>query len=324
MASIKDVAKLAKVAPSTVSLVLNQKGYVSDISRKKVEAAMQELSYIPSEMARNLSLSRTNIIGVIVPEISHPFFGTFIHAVEAELYGRGYKTMVCSTVQKANAEQDFVDMLRRRTMDGIIMGAHSLELDIYDNINRPVVAFDRFINDEIPIVHADHQSGGRIAAEAFLRHACHHIVQIIGARKVSSPANEHHEVFKQILCEAGIIVDTVEMAWNAFEPIDFSQIVENLFMEYPDVDGIFGPDLAICSCLRLAEQYGRHIPDDLRLVAYDGTYITRIGVRTITAIVQPIPLLAHFAVEKIITLIRGDVGEKLQALSVSLQQGDTC
>ncbi|MDF2569636.1 MAG: transcriptional regulator, LacI family [Sporomusa sp.] len=324
MASIKDVAKLAKVAPSTVSLVLNQKGYVSEISRKKVEAAMQELSYIPSEMARNLSLSRTNIIGIIVPEISHPFFGTFIHAVEAELYGLGYKTMVCSTVQKANAEQDFVDMLRRRTMDGIIMGAHSLELDIYRNINRPIVAFDRFINDEIPIIHADHQNGGRIAAKAFLKHECHHIVQIIGARKVSSPANKHHEVFKQILCESGIVVDTIEMAWNAFEPIDFSKIVENLFTEYPDVDGILGPDLAICSCLRLAEHYGRNVPADLRLVAYDGTYVTRMGSRTITAVVQPISLLAHFAAEKMIALIRGELGEKLQALPVSLQQGDTC
>jgi Transcriptional regulators len=324
MASIKDVAKLAKVAPSTVSLVLNRKGYVSEASRKKVEAAVKELSYVPSEMARNLSLSRTNIIGVIVPEISHPFFGTFIHAVEAELYERGYKTMVCSTVQKANAEQDFVDMLRRRTMDGIIMGAHSLELDIYHNINRPVVAFDRFINDEIPIVHADHQSGGRIAAEAFLMHDCHHIVQIIGARKVSSPANEHNEVFTQILCDAGVIVDTIEMDWNAFEPIDFSKIAESLFMEYPDVDGILGPDLAVCSCLRFAEQYGRRVPDDLRLVAYDGTYVTRIGARTITAVVQPIPLLAHFAAEQMIALIQGNVGETLQALPVSLQRGDTC
>ena len=74
MARIKDVAKEAGVAPSTVSLVLNKKGYVSEETRQKVEAAVEKLNYIPSEMARNLSLQRTNIIGVIVPSISIHFF----------------------------------------------------------------------------------------------------------------------------------------------------------------------------------------------------------------------------------------------------------
>jgi LacI family sucrose operon transcriptional repressor len=324
MTSIKDVAKLAKVAPSTVSLVLNHKGYVSEITRKKVEEAVAKLSYVPSEMARNLSLNRTNTIGVIVPEISHPFFATFIREVEVELYRRGYKTMVCSTVQKVNAEHAFVNMLRRQTMDGIIMGAHSLELDIYDGLSHPIVAFDRFINENIPIVHADHQSGGRLAAKAFLPHRCHHIVQIMGAREVLTPANVHHEAFIETLTEAGTRVDTLEMAWNAFDPIDFLQTAEQLFNKYPDVDGIFGPDLAICSCMRVAAQRGIHVPKNLKLVAYDGTYITRMGQQVITAVVQPIGQLAYMAAEKITSWVNGRPGEKLYALPVTLQKGDTC
>lgn len=73
MVRIKDVAKEAGVAASTVSLVMNKKGYVSEATRAKVEAAMAKLNYVPSEMARNLSLNRTNTIGVIMPSLSHPF-----------------------------------------------------------------------------------------------------------------------------------------------------------------------------------------------------------------------------------------------------------
>lgn len=100
MAKIKDVAKLAGVSTSTVSLVLNHKGYVSAATRAKVEAAVRELHYVPSEVGRNLSLNRTNLIGVIIPDVAHPFFAALLHEIEIALYQYGYKTMICSTGEK--------------------------------------------------------------------------------------------------------------------------------------------------------------------------------------------------------------------------------
>ena len=105
MASIKDVAKRAQVAKSTVSLVVNQTGYVSDETRAKVEQAIQELNYTPSQLGRNLSKNRTNLIGISIPDVSHPFFGTLVKYIEEALYQKGYKTMLCATVEKVNMEQ---------------------------------------------------------------------------------------------------------------------------------------------------------------------------------------------------------------------------
>ena len=82
MAGIRDVARLAHVSTSTVSLVLNNNGHVSDKTRKKVETAMQELNYIPNELARNLYHSKTNIVGLILPDIAHPFFGLCMKKME--------------------------------------------------------------------------------------------------------------------------------------------------------------------------------------------------------------------------------------------------
>lgn len=324
MARIKDVAKEAGVAPSTVSLVLNKKGYVSEETRLKVEAAVEKLNYIPSEMARNLSLQRTNIIGVIVPSISHPFFSELAEALETELYSLGYKMMLCCTKYKENSERKFIEMLKRQTMDGIIMGAHSLDVSIYEGLKEPVVAFDRYLNDNIPIVHCDHCAGGRLAAEAFLQHDCHHVVGIEGYQGVHTPANDSQKVFHETMWQHGVITDILEMPWNAFTYEDFLATAEKLFTEYQDIDGIFGSDMAIASCMRVATQRGYHIPQDIKMVAYDGTGMTQTGIQPITAVRQPIEKLAAIAAQKVVSKVKGTKDNLPWVLKPRLLKGETC
>lgn len=324
MARIKDVAKEAGVAPSTVSLVLNKKGYVSEETRLKVEAAVKKLNYIPSEMARNLSLQRTNIIGVIVPSISHPFFSELAEALETELYSLGYKMMLCCTKYKENSERKFIEMLKRQTMDGIIMGAHSLDVSIYEGLKEPVVAFDRYLNDNIPIVHCDHCAGGRLAAEAFLQHDCHHVIGIEGYQGVHTPANDSQKVFHETMWQHGVITDILEMPWNAFTYEDFLVTAEKLFTEYQDIDGIFGSDMAIASCMRVATQRGYHIPQDIKMVAYDGTGMTQTGIQPITAVRQPIEKLAAIAAQKVVSKVKGTKDNLPWVLKPRLLKGETC
>ena len=324
MARIKDVAKEAGVAPSTVSLVLNKKGYVSEETRLKVEAAVEKLNYIPSEMARNLSLQRTNIIGVIVPSISHPFFSELAEALETELYSLGYKMMLCCTKYKENSERKFIEMLKRQTMDGIIMGAHSLDVSIYEGLKEPVVAFDRYLNDNIPIVHCDHCAGGRLAAEAFLQHDCHHVIGIEGYQGVHTPANDYHKVFHETMGQHGVTTDILEMPWNAFTYEDFLATAEKLFEEYQDIDGIFGSDMAIASCMRVATQRGYRIPQDIKMVAYDGTGMTQTGIQPITAVRQPIEKLAAIAARKVVSKVKGTKDNLPWVLKPRLLRGETC
>ena len=316
MARIKDVAKLAGVSTSTVSLVLNNKGYVSAATRAKVEAAVQELHYVPSEVGRNLSLNRTNLIGVIIPDVAHPFFAALLHEIEIALYDYGYKTMICSTGEKKNAELAFLDMLRRHTMDGLIIGAHALHIENYQHIELPVIAFDRYLCDEIPIIRADHHQGGQLAANALLKRHPHHVVQITGAPTVHTTAHEHEDIFAQVIKQASVPLDTIVMPANALQPKDFSIAAREVFERYPDVDAISG--------LREASRRGRRCPDDLSIVAYDGTYLTRLGPQTMTAVVQPIPTLGRRAAEAIVRRIRHEELPSLQPLPMGFQQGETC
>ena len=324
MASIKDIAKEAGVAPSTVSLVLNKKGYVSEETRRKVESVIEKLHYIPSEVARNLSLQRTKTIGVIVPSISHQFFSEVVETLETELYKLDYKMMLCCTKYKENSERTFIDMLKRKTMDGVIMGAHSLDVSIYDNLECPIIAFDRYLNKNIPIVHSDHKLGGELAANVFLRHDCQHIVEIAGYQGVDSPANEYHSTFHKIMKSNGVKTDMLEMPWNAFDYRDYLQAAEELFKKFPDVDGIFGSDMAIASCMNVAATQGRKIPQDLKLVAYDGTSLIHMGIYSITAVRQQIEKLSEIAAKKIINRINGIEDDLSWIVEPYLIEGETC
>lgn len=324
MASINDVAKKAKVAKSTVSLVLNNSGYVSDKTRSKVEKAIRELDYHPSQLARNLSKMRTNLVGVVIPDVSHPFYGTFLKYTEEALYSYGYKTMVCETVERDNMEEEFLSMLKHQTMDGIIMGAHSLMQNQYEELDKPVVAFDRYLGKNIPVVRADHEMGGRMAAEKFLQKGCRHIVQISGARIVNTPAHQYHTAFAEELEKNGIFVTDVEMPHNSFSEEDFQKTAQEIFERYPETDAIFGADMAILSCMREARKRGRSIPGDLHMIAYDGTYVTRIGACQINAVVQPIKELAFQCVEYMDHLIQENQSpDKEKKFPVSYQEGDT-
>lgn len=324
MATIRDVAREAGVSVGTVSMVLNNDNYGSEAIREKVKNAVDKLQYVPSAIGRNLSLQCTQIVGIIVPTVAHPFFSELVEGLEESLHNLGYKTMLCCTQKKENPERLFVEMLKQKTMDGIIMGAHSLDLSLYENINRPIIAFDRFLSPEIPIVHCDHIMGGKLAAQAFLKHSCHHIVEIAASSNVKLPAGEYHQEFDRIMHTNGIKTDTFFLPWNAFHFNHYLEIAETIFNTCSDIDGILGSDLSVAACMQVALKRGIKVPEQIKIVAYDGTPMTQTVPCRLTAIRQPIKELADLAARKIVSLIKNTEDDSPWTLPPTLLSGETC
>lgn len=318
------MAKLAGVGVGTVSRAINNTGYVSQEAKEKIQAAMKELDYTPNELARNLFRKKSGIIAVLVPTVSHPFFAEFVNYIEIEFHERGYKTMICNTAKDRTYELQYLQMLKQRIVDGIITGVHSLDVQDYRNIDMPIVALDRYIGDDIPVVAVDHQRGGQFAAREMIRGGCKKVVQIQGAKKVESPAQERHEVFENELRQAGVEIHTYEMEWNKFDIGYFSEFCRKVFAEHPDADGMFGTDLLALSYMKIAQENGRKIPEDLKIVAYDGTQVTDIIYPSLTTIKQPIDKLAREAVRLMIHKIDGvnNIDKRIE-LEPTLQRGDS-
>lgn len=323
MASIRDVAQKAGVAVSTVSRVLNNNGYVAADTRQKVLHTMEELDYMPNEVARNLFHNRTNFIGVMVPDIAHPFYATVIKYIEKELYHHGYKVVLCNTVEKSDREKEFVDMLRRHIVDGIIMGAHSLEIEKYRNLNLPVVALDRII-EGLPNICVDHCKGGRLAAEALLHSGCRNVVQVMGYRKVQSYSEQRHIVFSEVMKSHGVHVNSVELAWNLFDFQEYVNVARKTLDDMPEVDGIFATDMVAMAFIKLLLERGRSIPEEVRIVGYDGTSYAESCSPSLTTVVQPMAELGKTAADAVLKLIDGQMLETDQILlDVELRQGNT-
>lgn len=120
MASIRDVAIKAGVGIGTVSRALNGSGYISDETKQKIMQAVEELNYKPNELAQNLFHNKSGFIGIVVTNLSHPFMTSLVKHVENNLYTNGYKCMLCEVGDNPNRIEEFVEMLQRNVMDGII------------------------------------------------------------------------------------------------------------------------------------------------------------------------------------------------------------
>lgn len=324
MASIRDVAKEAGVGVGTVSRFLNDSGYVSEDARAKIENAMKKLEYTPNELARNLYHRKSGIIAVLVPNVSNPFFAEFVDYVEAELYNAGFKMMLCNTDKESNAELEYLDMLNRHIVDGVITGVHSLDVEEYKKINKPIVALDRYLGEHIPVVAVNHKEGGRMAAETLISNGCKKILHFTGNTKVESPYHERHYEFERIMRKNNIQTICYELGWNRFDSQYYKEVIEDVFSKEIEFDGVFGVDRLAIECMNEVIRRHKKVPRDVKFVAYDGTYVTEMVEPELTAIVQPIEGLAKESARLICKLVNGKVYKnKNIILNVELRKGRT-
>lgn len=323
MASIKDVAKEAGVGVGTVSRAINNTGYVAPATRKKIDRAVKKLNYTPNELARNLFRNKSGIVGVIVPDLDHPFFSSLVKNIEMQLYEQGYKTMVCNAVGVSDREREYLDMLERNIVDGIITGSHCLDGEEYLKHEKPIVSIDRDFGPRIPIVGSDHMMGGTLAAELMLRDGRKNVLQIYGV----SPhilANERHLAFQKILEDHGVNVLTATMDWNVFHWEAFQKTALKIMDTNPYIDGIFAGDLGAVACMNMARQRGMNVPEDISLVGFDATSVTQMVYPQLTAIRQNVELLAEVSVNTLLDQIeqRRDILHR-QILNVDVSYGGT-
>lgn len=293
--TIADVAVLAGVSPTTVSRVLNNRGHLSQATKDKVAEAMADLHYRPNEVARALLGQRTRVVGVILPTVALPFFGEVAVSLEHALAERGYRTLLCNSLGRSEVERDHLLQLEGNRVDGIISGAHNDSIPEYATTRLPVVTIDRELAPHIPNVRADNTAGGRLATELLVGR---------GARRpalftsTSGPRNLREAGYRAVLAEAGIEPTVVTVRFGTPEP-ERSRLIDAALDGLGDtIDAVFATDdLTACAIIDWARRNGRTIPDDLKVVGFDGTGALRAAVPWLTTVQQPIGQICRAAVE---------------------------
>lgn len=317
VAKLTDVAKLAGVSPTTVSRVINNKGYLSKKTRTKVNDAMRELGYRPNTLARGLQGKSSKLVGLIFPNISHVFYAELIEHLEIELFTHGYKTIICNSEHNSDKEREYLEMLEANQVDGIISGSHNLDIPDYNRVTAPIISFDRNLAPKIPVVSSDNYAGGVLAAQTLIKADCQNIMMITGNDDSQSPTGLRRTGFNSILPEANYVNISSDHS-----PVRKKMEIRNALLQFQP-DGIFtSDDLTAILVLKTAEELNLGVPSQLKVIGYDGTAFIENFFPQLATIKQPIPDIAKLTVELLLKKIKGDpIAEIEYCLPISLLLG---
>ena len=318
---LQDVAAHAGVSVTTVSRVLNNRGYLSDDVRRRVDDAVAALGYRPNEIARSLIGQRSTLVGLIVPTVADPFFGELATHVEGALAENGYKMLLCDCHDTPEREERYLDLLQGNRVDGIISSTHNRDIAGYERADLPIVAIDRRLGEGIPTVHSDNRTGGLLAAEHLISRGSRSPVHITAT---DHPGNARAAAYREVMDRHGI--DPRVMAYGYDTPVDRRRAAIETWLTLNPADGVFASDdLTALMALDWARKTGRRVPDDLRIVGYDGAAALRMAVPGLTTVRQPIERMASRAVD----LLRARMADAMvttveeEPLPVELLQGWT-
>ena len=309
-ATIRDVARLARVSPAAVSRSLNGSIQLPAATGERIRAAVAELRYQPNAQARRLSRGRAEAIGIIVPDISNPFFALLAGGAERVAVAAGYDVVIWSSRNQLERELACFDRLASGYIDGLLLITnHADDGQLAERVTRAperVVIVDEDVPETaVPKFFVENELGGYVATRHLIENGHQQIAHMGGPRGVMS-AIERANGWRRALSEAGI---AVPKSWHIASEYEVDQARSDaaaLFALTPAPTAVFaGSDAIALGIMYQARERGFIIPDDLSLVGFDGMPITELLQPALTTVGQPIDSLGRLGAEQLIAVIDG-------------------
>jgi LacI family transcriptional regulator len=291
--TLADVAREAGVSLMTVSRVVNNKEGVSQETRQLVQEIIQKLGYRPSSIARSLATHRTGTLGLIVPDVSNPFFSDITHGLEQVAFQEGYSVLLCDTDENPDRELDTLELLAEKRVDGVVVCCPRLDVVHLRTaiLQHPaVVLINRQLadanieefSDRFGAIIYDDQRGGELATNHLLNRG-HQKIGFLAGPPSSSGARRRAKGYQATLAAAGIAYNpamapacppTVEGGWEA---------ARQLLTNHPEITALFCfNDLVAIGALQACAEFKRRVPDDLAIVGYDDIPMARLVTPALT------------------------------------------
>lgn len=303
--TLADIAKELNVSRTLISLVLNGKGDASAINKqtqKRVFDKAREMQYIPNQVARGLRMGKTNTIGLIVADISNPFFARITRTIEYYADKNGYSLIVCSSDENQKRETRLINMLINRQVDGIIM---SSTLEDPTEIKKlvvnkiPVVLIDRnFTNLEVPYVGVDNKSAAVQAINHFLKYGHQKIGLITLTPSYISPLRDRKQGYSDSLIKHGLSVNDnliLELEYADLKDKQYSKIENYLLKQKPTAIFTTNNNLAV-GCMEVFKKLNLSIPKDISLITFDDVELFKYTSPALSSIAQPLTEIGKEAV----------------------------
>ena len=311
MATMKQVADKAGVSTTTVSHVINESRVVSKDVRERVLAAIQDLRYIPSAVARSLKNDKTYTLGVLVPNSSNPYFAELIQGVEDAAFNLGYSIILCNAYDDPKKQVAYVRVLMEKRIDGLILVSSGSDPELtrwLSNKNIPKVLVDRELSGVAAAsVESDHEHAGYLATKYLVELGHHDIACVSGPEDLLS-SSARVAGYRRALKEASITPHPDHLLYTDFTSKGGFEAFRELLSLRSRPTAVFaGNDLVAMGGICAANEQGVRVPEDLSVIGYDDIALASYCNPPLTTISQPKreigELTARILVERITNAI---------------------
>lgn len=330
MTTLHDVAKAARVSIATVSATINQSAYVSPELQERVRKAIADVGYHPDAIARSLKKRSTQTLGLIISDITNPFFTSLVRGIEDVANGRGYALILCNTDERVEKERDYLRLLRSRRVDGLIMAPAGAVEDyhrFFVEVNTPLVFIDRKIS-AVPAdsVVVDNVGGARQAVEHLLRLGHRRIATITGLPQIST-THERVQGYREGLERAGLSFDPGLLRCGNSRLEGGYQAALALLALSERPTAIFATNnLMAIGLMRAVAERGLRCPEDLSVACFDDFEWASVFHPRLTTVAQPTYDMGAKAADLLFARLEGTLtgDPKEVVLSPSLVIRDSC
>lgn len=316
-ATVKDVAKLAGVSTQTVSRVMNNVSYIADETRKKVEAAVQELGYRPSSLARSLAQQRSFTLGIVTFGLKYTGPSRTLSGIAGKADELGYMLLMKNLDHLQGKKFiELIDDLLSQQVDGIIWDVPENDenrhwFENVGNLPVPIIFMSMESRQGCLIVSTDSYLGGQMATQHLLDQGCKQIGHISGGLNWWE-ARLRLQGWRDTLEKAGIQISEKQWVEGDWSSASGEAAIARLLTNYPEMDGVFAAnDQMALSVLREAARRGIKIPEQLAVVGFDGLAEAAYFYPSLTTISQDPEKLGAQAVKMLIEMIDAQLENRL-------------
>lgn len=310
--TMKEIAEISGVSKATVSMVLNNKDRnISKKTKEKVLKICKELNYVPNSIARSLATKRTNTIGVIIPDITNPFFAEMGRAIEDFAKIKDYNIILCNTDNLKSKEQEYVRLLVNRFIDGVILisgDQDKASIEILESYEVPFVLVDRYIDvyNQYYRIYCDNVKGIEMGIDYLCGERKRKKVAFVTGNRELEISNMRLDTYKRKCRQYGTFDE--DLIYEGDFTLEKGMSITEEILKNKEIDGIFySNDLMALGGLKVLIKSRVKVPQEISIVGYDDIKMASIFEPELTTISQPVYEMGKKACGVVIDLINGNI-----------------
>ena len=331
MPTLRDVAQRAGVSTATVSATLNGTAFVSPALQQRVQAAVRELAYAPDAIARSLKQGRTHLIGLVVADITNPFFNELTQVIEAAAQTQGYSVLLCDTNQDVQKEQKYIRLMRTYRVEGLILiptgRPDDYDRDAMLGLQMPVVLVDRVLPG-LPFdsVTLNNRRAAMLATHHILEFG-HRRVGAINGPMTLSAGRDRAQGYRAALRRHGLAYDERFVRDGQFREVEAFNACRDILAQ-PDRPTAFfvANNHMLIGVMRAIAETGLRCPRDVSIVSIDDFRWADAFSPRLTTVSQPVSKIGVMAVRLLLDRLSGAApGQPVrQVMEPALVVRDSC